>query len=426
MRRNPTARPTLLTPAPTAALAPAAAHMLAIALALLALLSSCARAPLKSPTDRENALRPTSAPSELARDDLPLADLARATRTEIDYLKANASAGGPWVFGPRTVSREEYIAGLERFAALAEQTAQDTAPDRGEKFARAISDAFDFFEVYGQQNWGDVFISSYYEPMIEGSRRPTQEHPQPLYRAPEDLVSLDLTDFDPKFKDERKLRGRVVKNAQGTLSFQPYYSREDIDSRKVLARKKLELVYVDPWDAFLLQIQGSGTVHLKDGTRIRLIVADKNGAHYDSIGKFIKDKIAPEDVNLDTIEAYLRKQSPEEQQKLMNLNASYIFFIESDEPAITKLGVPATDGRTIATDSRLFPKGALAFLTTAAPSPTGAPLSRFVLDQDIGGAISGPGRLDLFWGRGDEAKRAAGRIKLRGRLVYLAPKPAPK
>ena len=50
------------------------------------------------------------------------------------------------------------------------------------------------------------------------------------------------------------------------------------------------------------------------------------------------------------------------------------------------------------------------------------PLSRFVLNQDTGGAIRGAGRVDVFWGRG-EAELAAGMMKQQGRLLFLVPRP---
>ena len=49
-------------------------------------------------------------------------------------------------------------------------------------------------------------------------------------------------------------------------------------------------------------------------------------------------------------------------------------------------------------------------------------VSRFVLDDDTGGAIRGTGRVDLFWGSGPEAKRNAGVIKANAKLRYLVPK----
>jgi Membrane-bound lytic murein transglycosylase len=44
---------------------------------------------------------------------------------------------------------------------------------------------------------------------------------------------------------------------------------------------------------------------------------------------------------------------------------------------------------------------------------------RFMVDQDAGAAIKGPGRVDIFWGTGKEAGDLAGSIKEKGKLFYL-------
>jgi membrane-bound lytic murein transglycosylase len=66
-----------------------------------------------------------------------------------------------------------------------------------------------------------------------------------------------------------------------------------------------------------------------------------------------------------------------------------------------------TPGRSVALDRRLFPPAALAYVQTKKPVvdsagqiDSWADCSRFVLNQDTGGAIRGPGRADLFWGNG--------------------------
>jgi membrane-bound lytic murein transglycosylase A len=41
--------------------------------------------------------------------------------------------------------------------------------------------------------------------------------------------------------------------------------------------------------------------------------------------------------------------------------------------------------------------------------------------QDVGGAIKGAVRGDLFWGTGDEALEVAGRLRQRGRYYILLP-----
>ena len=47
--------------------------------------------------------------------------------------------------------------------------------------------------------------------------------------------------------------------------------------------------------------------------------------------------------------------------------------------------------------------------------------SRFVVNQDTGGAIRGPSRADIFWGSDDYAKIAAGHLQHMGALYFLAP-----
>ena len=91
--------------------------------------------------------------------------------------------------------------------------------------------------------------------------------------------------------------------------------------------------------------------------------------------------------------------------------------------------VPLTAGRSIATDSRLFPKGGLVYIRAEKPviDDSGTitawvPFSRFALNQDTGGAIKGPGRVDLFWGSGETAGIAAGQMKNEGKLYFLVEK----
>ncbi|MEW6057605.1 MAG: MltA domain-containing protein [Bdellovibrionota bacterium] len=388
-----------------------------VGLVLLALwMGSCARAPLKGP---ENSLLRADAP-ELS-DDLPLEQLFSAITEQVQFLEKSPRDSN-FVFGEETFTKQEYLAGLRRFLELGKKHS-------GEEFFDQVRDEFDFYEVYGDPSPGDVFITSYFEPVIPGALKKTDQFSQPLYGAPNDILRLDLERFDEKFADERKRRARVVGN-----DVYPYYSREEIDSGGALSGKKLELCWVDPIDAFFLQVQGSGTVELSGGKSLRLIYAEKNGHQYHSIGKFLKEKIPADQLTLHSIERYLRGLPVAEMRKILYQNPSYVFFhlLEGDaKGALTYLGVPATAGRTIATDPKYFPKGALAFLVSTKPkfdsiestTPSSwEPLARFVLDQDIGGAIVGGGRVDLFWGRGAEAKQYAGVMKQSGKLYYLAPK----
>ena len=103
-----------------------------------------------------------------------------------------------------------------------------------------------------------------------------------------------------------------------------------------------------------------------------------------------------------------------------------MFFRETDgAPATGSLGYPVTAGRSIATDKSVMPPGALALINLPLPQRNDEGeldaryASRFVLDQDTGGAIKGAGRVDLFVGTGTEAGEVAGLINDTGSLYYL-------
>jgi membrane-bound lytic murein transglycosylase A len=49
-------------------------------------------------------------------------------------------------------------------------------------------------------------------------------------------------------------------------------------------------------------------------------------------------------------------------------------------------------------------------------------LRRFVLNQDTGAAMKGPGRVDLFCGSGEEAGMAAGEMREAGKIYFLQAK----
>jgi membrane-bound lytic murein transglycosylase A len=115
----------------------------------------------------------------------------------------------------------------------------------------------------------------------------------------------------------------------------------------------------------------------------------------------------------------------------MNRNPSYIFFQLSSKSPTGSLGVPVTAGRSLALDHGVFPSAALAYVTTAKPLVDAGghiarweSLQRFMLNQDRGGAIRGPGRADFYWGGGDFAQAAAGHMKHPGQLYFLILKPA--
>lgn len=353
-------------------------------------------------------------------DDLDFLVFTAALEAHIKVLKSKED--GLMLFGPHSINRSVYIAGLE---SLLESAKQDAT---GEFFRKHLRERFDAYEVYGQDEWGQVYITSYFAPVMDGSLTPDPKFTQPLYSVPKDMVSLNLKDFSSARSDlpSGVLRGRVTADNQ----FMPYADRAQIDQGVVKKQSKV-LAWVDPIDAFFLEIQGSGTVRLKNGKEMNVGYASQNGHPYTAIGKHLFDIIPQDKMSMQAIESHLRSLPPGEARKLMQNNPSYVFFRQLERAPMTAIGAEVTSGRTIATDGSYFPKGALAYLEFEKPvfnSPTDAepvawqPTARFVLDQDTGGAIKGPHRVDLFWGQGPLAKQSAGVMKNKGRLVYFVPK----
>lgn len=379
---------------------------------LLTSLPSCARVRVQ-PTDSATAFRETTPPDTIY-DDQNLTNLSVAIKAEISVLER----GGERImtFGDIKIPRKDYALAMRALVDIL-----DSASEVDYKL-NYIKGNFRFFEIFGRDNWGEVFITSYFEPIIIGSRTRSKETPRALLAKPRDLVTVNLAKFSKSFEHSPVIKGRLVND-----QLIPYHTRKEIDTEAALHNQNLELAWVDPIDAFFLQIQGSGTIRYSDGSEEHLVYADKNGHRYEAIGRFLKDRIAPKPVTMGAIKDLLRSASSSERDEILNLNPSYVFFRRSKERAITALGVQATPGRTVAVDPRYAPKGALALLEYQRPEyglegVEFKPGMRFVVDQDSGGAITGPARLDLFWGRGSDAEKHAGVIQHWGRLVYLVPR----
>jgi membrane-bound lytic murein transglycosylase A len=278
---------------------------------------------------------------------------------------------------------------------------------------------FDPYQVINADESTSGMVTGYYEPLLHGSRKRTSRYRYPLYAAPPDLLTIDLTALLPELKHKR-LRGKLEGNR-----VVPYFSRGDID-QDATPLKGHELVWVDDAvDAFFLHIQGSGQVQLENGERVRLGYADQNGHPFRSLGGLLirRGEIPAERASMQGIKDWA-KRNPRRVQEFMNANPSYVFFRELPRDLsgpIGSLGVPLTAERSIAVDPRVVPLGVPVFLATTWPN-TADPLQRLMVAQDTGGAISGGVRADFFWGFGDPAGQQAGKMRQAGRMWVLLPK----
>jgi len=354
-------------------------------------------------------------------DDLDYEGLEASIARSLEYLGRIPSTR-TFTVGEDTYDAAHMVRSLERFRDFIA-----TRPDPGvlKGFIRA------HYRVYrsaGEEKTEQVLFTGYFEPLLQGNRSKTPAYPYPVYGPPEDLAVVDLSQFSSKF-DGEKIIGRV-----DGKSFVPYYDRADIDRDQALIGKAPELAWVDnPVDLFFLHIQGSGKIAFPDGSTLNVHYHSKNGRPYRSIGQLLieEDKVSRKEMSMQKIKSYLRNH-PEEVDRVLYHNPSYIFFSVEEEGPLGALNVKLTPGRSMAVDRGVFPMTALSFIRAQKPviDPERpgvildwTPFSRFVLNQDTGGAIKGPGRADIFWGNGEYAEIAAGHLKHRGDLFVLVLRP---
>jgi membrane-bound lytic murein transglycosylase A len=349
-------------------------------------------------------------------DDLDRSSLERAVEQSINYLQ-DLPPDQQFQFDDRTVTASWLIRSLLSFVAILHQSTNQ------QELQQSITEHFDIYLVgkTGRLRARDkMLVTGYFEPVLDGSL--TREAPfiHPLFRVPHDLVVRKNPDTGTKKIGRLTDTGELV----------PYWTRAEIEKRNLLAGH--ELLYLNnPTDAFILHVQGSGRIQLRDGSMRNVHYAGANGRPYSSIGRLLVQEgmMRLEDVDLPRIKQYLA-DNPDERERILHHNESFIFFNwEDGDGPIGSLGEPLTAGRSAAVDYNVFPAGALGFLQTEKPALDSMgeisdwiPLSRFVLLQDTGSAITGPGRLDLFWGRGRNAEIAAGSMKHPGTLYILLEK----
>jgi membrane-bound lytic murein transglycosylase A len=352
-------------------------------------------------------------------DDMGYDGLTHSIRQSIDYLQ-NVSPETMFRFDQDQYTASHMIRSLEHFLEFVSTNPSDR------NLKEFIKSNYRVYRSVGNGWRKKVLFTGYYEPFLQGSRQRTDEFRYPILARPDDLVSIDLSAFSAKYEGE-KISGRYIEN-----TVVPYHDRREIEQEGALEGKAEVLAWLqDPVDLFFLQIQGSGRIFLDSGQTINVHYHDTNGKPYRSIGKLLieQNKIPRSEMSMQKIRAYLRDH-PEEVNDILNHNPSYVFFKTEVEGPLGFLEVKLTPGRSIAVDRRLFPLPALAFIKSQKPIIDGSgkvtrwiDFSRFVMSQDIGGAIRGAGRSDLFWGNGLYAEVAAGHMQHKGSLYFLVLKP---
>ena len=347
-------------------------------------------------------LKPTQPPSSALDEQLwqrfgDRKALLNAIDYSLRYLQTAQAVRAYQKYPVKGVTRDRVDRSLRRFRQLI------LSSRSAQQLQTAVEREFVFYRSTGKDNQGTVSFTGYFEPVHTASRVRTADYRYPLYRAP------------------------------NIATWNPHPTRVELEGKDGLQSDKgrlrgLELVWLnDRLEAFLVQVQGSARLQLTDGTTMTIGVAAHTNQPYTGIGReLVKDgKLRLEDLNLPNVVQYFQ-QHPNELDLYLPRNRRFVFFQNTQgAPATGSLGVPVTAERSIATDKSLMPPGAIALIQTQMPTLNAnrqleqRSVSRFVLDQDTGGAILGAGRVDVFMGTGKEAGDRAGLVNATGQLYYL-------
>jgi len=327
--------------------------------------------------------------------------LEEAVRNSLNYL-SKPSSQKYFPYGDITHARA--VASLQRFLELLQQV------QSGKELDQAIRREFDVYQSVGCDDRGTVYFTGYFCPIFDGRRQADAVFRYPLYKLPPDLV-----------KDEE---GRTLGRRTPDGNLVPYYTRREIEEGKLL--EGWEIAWLkDPFEAYVVTVQGSAKLRLEDGSLYELGYAGNNGHEYTSIGRLMVERrvIGRNQLSLGTLIRYFRTH-PHEVYKYCWQNHRYVFFQERPGGPYGSLNEPVTPFRSVATDKEVFPRACLAFIDTYLPvyydgSVSVVRYGGFALDQDTGGAIRAAGRCDVYMGIGPSAGAVAGRTGSEGRLYYL-------
>ena len=293
-----------------------------------------------------------------------------------------------------------------------------------EDFRDYLSQFFEAYELLPYSSCECLF-TGYYEPELRGVRSKKTGYPFPVYSKPCGLIVIEDLGIFRQSLEGHRIAGFVK---EGTLVSAP--SRQQIENG-ALANQNLEIFWVqDILDLYFMHIQGSGKILLEDGSWTRLQYDGTNGHAYHSLGASMiaQGLAAPEKISMQTIKSILRSGfSPDFVSTLLSVNPSYVFFKEigAEEGPLGRIGQPLTSMRSLAVDPRAISLGMplwVSVFESGSPADSDSALSRFMTAQDVGGAIKGLVRGDIFCGTGEEAGAMAGRLRHGGRLFVFLPK----
>jgi membrane-bound lytic murein transglycosylase A len=257
-----------------------------------------------------------------------------------------------------------------------------------------LQQEFDFYQIEGEDSLGNVHFTGYFTPVLQARYKADAKFKHPLYAMP-GLKSIP--------------------------------ARQAIDQGNALQGKNLELAYTSSLlENYFLQVQGSGVLEFADGSRKLIGYAGQNNKPYRSIGKMLVSSgaISAEKISLRSIREWFAAH-PDKMQPMLNKNPSYVFFKWRKKKITGAAGIPLTAMHSVAVDKKCIPYGACLIAEVPVLDANGSLAGhrlQLLFAHDTGGAIRGPGHLDLFHGNGSAAGDKAGDLHHYGRVWLLLAK----
>ncbi len=276
------------------------------------------------------------------------------------------------------------------------------------------------YYVFNNFNPHGLF-TGYYLPLLHASHTKDQNYTTPIYAVPHDLIKINLGLFNPLFS------GKYIVGQLKNNTLMPYPDRAAINNGAIQANTDVIAWANNPIDVFFAQIQGSAIIELPNHQQLLIGYDADNGHQYTAIGEVLLENnyLSKQDISLQSIRAWLM-QHPTQINDILNHDKSYVFFkvIGSGGPT-GKEGVQLTPKGSLAIDNNYIPLGVPIWLNTGIPQINSnqlKPFNQLLIAQDVGGAIKGIVRGDIYWGAGDEAAFIAGHMKSPGKYWMLLPK----
>ena len=362
-------------------------------LAIAAALTACATAPPHYPPPERDHLPPPLPPPAArpaAWSDLP-------GWSQEDHLAAMAALKAACA-----VARDPAMA-----AICAEALA---APPETDDQARTFLEAHFRAEAIP----GEGVLTGYFAPEYEARPAPEAPFTAPVRARPSalDVVLATATTEDPGSDPL----------GSDAIDLQP--DRAAIEAMPASDSQ----AWMRPEELFIMQIQGSGVLVMPDGRRLKAAFAGSNAKPFVGLARVMRQQGLIDDAHSsgDAIRAWLADHRGPDADAVMRQNPRYVYFnLKPDdgrEPS-GAAGTPLPPGRALAMDSSMHGFGDLYYIDARAPALAGAfpSYQRLAAALDVGGAIKGEVRADLYLGTGDAAGREAGRIRHVLKLYRLRP-----